>query len=302
LAVVALGLFVLRVRPKASAATFVVALAWFLVVKFVWMRRFAVDSFSDYYAPLIRTGDQGFSGVARTLLTNPIYVLSTLLTEKKLLLTLQLFVPFAWLPVRQWKTLPLLLPGFLVVGLATSDSAIVMVQFHYSSHFLPYLAIGTGVALAVRKQGERLRAALAMVLGASVVTCHFGAFVRDSFRPAFHDVTFDWTDDDEQRRAAFGRIKKRIPDDANVCAGAHEGPHLSRRRRLYALNDGVKDARYLVFSRASLHWGGPERVERALRSKRFGIVAIEGPFVLLERGGEDTGEPALEKLRAKKRL
>ena len=302
IALVALGLFALRMRPKVSAVTFVISLAWFSLVKFVWMRHFAVDTFSDFYQPLIRTGDQGFSGVAKTLFTNPIYVFSTLLTGEKLLLALQLFVPFAWLPVRQWKTLPLLLPGLAIVGLAASSSAIVMVQFHYCLHFLPYLAIATCIALAVRKPSARLSAALAMALGATVVTCHYGAFVRDTFRPAFHEVTFDWTEEDEQRRAAFGRIKKKIPDDAIVCAGEHEGPHLARRQRLYALKDGVRNARFVVFSRLSLRWGGPNHVERALETKRFGIVAIEGPLVLLQRGGKDTGEPALQKLREKKYL
>jgi uncharacterized membrane protein len=266
------------------------------------MRRFSVDSFSDYYQPLIRPGDQGFSGVLETLLTNPLYVASTLFTGEKLLLALQLCVPFAWLPVRQWRTLPLLLPGLAIVGLAASNSSIVMVQFHYSSHFLPYLAIATIVALAVRKRAARFGAVLAMVLGATIVTCHYGAFVRSTFRPAFHEVTFDWTREDEERRAALRRIASAIPADSSVSAGEHEGPHFARRARLYALKNGVKSARYVVFSRSSLRWGGKDRIERALQSKRFGVARIEGPFVLLARGDENTGEPALEKLREKQYL
>jgi uncharacterized membrane protein len=302
LALVAFGLLALRVQPKTSGAVLVTALGWFLAVKFVWMRRFMVDSFSDYYEPLIRPGDEGFSGVLETVLTNPLYVASTVFTGEKLLLALQLFVPFAWLPVRQWRTLPLLLPGLAIVGLAASDSSIVMVQFHYSSHFLPYLALATIVALAVRKRAARFRAVLAMVLGATVVTCHYGAFVRSTFRPAFHEVSFDWTREDEERREALRRIASAIPADAAVAAGEHEGPHFARRARLYALKSGVKNARYVVFSRSSLRWGGTDRVERALQSKRFGIARIEGPFVLLVRGGENTGDPALEALHAKHRL
>ncbi len=301
-ALVALGLFALRIRPKVTGALLVASLGWFLGVKFGWMRRFAVDTFSDYYEPLIRPGDEGFSGVLETLLTNPLYVASTLFTGEKLLLALQLLVPFAWLPVRQWRTLPLLLPGLAIVGLAASTSSIVMVQFHYSSHFLPYLALATIVALAVRKQAERFRAVFAMVLGATVVTCHYGAFVRSTFRPAFHEVSFDWTDEDEKRREAFRAIASQIPDDAALAAGEHEGPHFARRARLYALKGGVRNARYVVFSRSSLRWGGADRIERALESKRFGIARLEGPFVLLVRGSSDTGEPALEKLRETHRL
>jgi uncharacterized membrane protein len=296
-ALVGAGLFALRVRPKMALAITVASAAWFAGVKFGLMKHFTVDSFSDYYAPLIRPGDEGFGGVAKTLFTNPLYVASTLFTSQKLLLALQLLVPFAWLPARQWRTLPLLLPGLAIVGLAASDSAIVMVQFHYSLHLLPYLALASNVALAVRPRRLRLRAALVALLGATVVTVHFGAFFRSTFRTAFHEVSFSWSAEDGERRAAWLRIAAEIPDDAAVSAGEHEGPHLARRSRLYSLKDGARNARFVVFSRASLRWGGGEHVERLLKSKRFGILALDGPFVLLQRGHSDTGETALARLR-----
>jgi len=296
------GLFALRFRPKAAAAVSIASAVWFVAVKFWWMKRFAVDSFSDYYAPLIRPGDVGFAGVANTLFSNPLYVASTFFSLEKLLLALQLLVPFAWLPVRQWRTLPLLLPGLAIVGLAASDSSIVMVQFHYSCHFLPYLALGSNVALAVRKPTARLGMALAVLLGAAVVTAHFGAFVRSTFRTAFHEVSFSWLPEDAERREAWRRIAAKIPDDAAVSAGEHEGPQLARRARLYALKHGVRNARFIVFSRESLKWGGRDHVERALKSKRFGVLASEGPFVLLGRGATNTGAAALETLAAEKRL
>jgi hypothetical protein len=177
-----------------------------------------------------------------------------------------------------------------------------MVKFHYSCHFLPYIAIGSIVALAVRRPSQRLCMTLALVLGTAVVTCHFGAFVRSTFRTAFHEVSFAWTPDDAARRDAWHRIARKIPENAAVSAGEHEGPHLARRARLLALKHGVKDARYIVYGRASLQWGGGDRVERALSSKRFGIVAVDGPFVLLARGAGDSGTPAIERLRREKLL
>ncbi|HEX6765743.1 MAG TPA: DUF2079 domain-containing protein, partial [Polyangiaceae bacterium] len=86
LVLVGAGLFALRVQPKVAGAVALASLVWFVGVKFGWMRRYRVDSFSDYYAPLIRPGDAGFAGVAETLLTNPLYALSTLFSGEKLLL------------------------------------------------------------------------------------------------------------------------------------------------------------------------------------------------------------------------
>ena len=297
LGLVASGLFALRVRPKAAAVVALTSFTWFVIAKFWWMERFIADPFSAYYAPLIRPGDAGFTGVVRTLVTNPLYAASTLLTPEKLLLALQLLVPFAGLPVRQWKTLPLLLPGLVVVGLAASHASIVRVQFHYSCHFLPYLAIASLVAFAVRRPSERFRSVLGLTLGTLLVTAHFGAFFRPTFSTAFHQVSFGWTKEDDERRDAWRRIASRIPEDAAVSAGEHEGPHLARRKHLYALKAVVNDARFVVFSRSSLRWGGAEHVAWAVGTNRFGIIAIDGPFVLLERGTGLTGEAALGKLR-----
>jgi hypothetical protein len=49
--------------------------------------------FASLCRDLIAEGDWGYGGVIKTLLTNPVYVLSTLLKADKLTYALHLFAP-----------------------------------------------------------------------------------------------------------------------------------------------------------------------------------------------------------------
>lgn len=258
-------------------------LAWFILVKFVWMRQFGPGSFAAYYSELIPQGSRGFGSVLLTLVSNPVYTLSRLLTLEKCLLALQFLVPLAFLPVRYARASFLLLPGLIVVGLADSGSTITTVHLHYATHFLPYVFIAAVGALAVRARGWRAPALLALLFGSLVSTLHFGAFFVDAYKTSFHDLEFEWGQADIEREQAFQRLAAQIPDDASVSAGEYEGPHVARRGTLISLKAGCQGADYVIYSRRSLHWGGGRDVEEALRNGSYGLVGIGADMALLAR-------------------
>jgi uncharacterized membrane protein len=292
---VALGLFLVGVglflmgRSRATALPLaVLGAVWFVLVKFVWMRRFGPEAFTEYYDALIPNGSSGFGAVLPTVLSNPLYALQRTATEDKLLLALHLFGPLAFLPLRQWRTLPLLLPGLAVVGLATNRAAVSQVHFHYAMHFVPYAMVATVAALAARPRASRAPLVLAVLLASAVASVHFGAFVGKSFRTSFHEVSFSWGRKDASRQQAFRALAARIPDDASVAAGEYEAPHLARRARLLAVKEGLGDARFVIYSTRSLRWGGRDGIKRALEKGTHGVVAITGDLALLERGASTT--------------
>lgn len=257
---------------------------WFGWVKFVWMPRFGPTSFSDYYALLIPQGEQGFGAVVLTLLSNPLYVLGRTLTAGKLLLGLQLLAPLAFLPLRRCGTLFLLVPGLIVVGLSTSQVAIGQIQFHYATHFLPYVFIAAIVGLAARTRRERWQLWPGMLVAALVCTLHFGAFFVSSFKTSFHEVSFGWSQRDAQRRADFDGIAALVPSEARLSAGEYEGPQLARRPWLVAVKQGIFGADYVLYSRRSLRWGGAPAIREALASGGYGVLDLRGEFVLLGKG------------------
>jgi uncharacterized membrane protein len=277
----------------------VLGAAWFLLVKFVWMRQFGRGSFSMYYSELMAPGDKGFGAVLLTLVSNPLYALRQLFTREKCLLALQLLVPLGFWPLRYSRAWFLLLPGLIVVGLANSSSVIPTIHLHYATHFLPYAFVAASGALAVRSRQRRLPALLGISLASLVSTLHFGAFFRTTFQTSFHALALDWSASDAELARAFERLAAQIPGDASLSAGEYEGPHLARRRTLLSLKKGCQGADYVLYSPRSLHWGGQEDVAAALQTGSYGLVARDGDLVLLARDYDPAHNlEALQLLRA----
>jgi uncharacterized membrane protein len=299
LGVAAIGVGLLGVgrERRTAVALAVLGSVWFVLVKFVWMRRFGEETFTAYYEALIPHGERGFIGVLKTALSNPLYTLQKTLTEDKLLFALHAFAPLAFFPLRQKRTLPLLLPGLLVIGLSTSRSAVSQIHFHYAMHVVPYALLATVIGLAARPRAVRAPAILAMLVATGVSSVHFGAFLGGTFRTSFHEVSFGWDSSDARRQRAFRALAARIPKDASVAAGEYEGSHLAARKELFAVKEGLGTATYVIYSARSLRWGGREAIQEALRARTHGVVKRQDDLTLLERGADtrDNAE-ALRKL------
>jgi uncharacterized membrane protein len=257
---------------------------WFLVVKFVWMAQFSNQAFAHYYGQLIPPGEKGFFALLRTVISNPLLVLFSVLSVEKLLLATHLLVPLALLPVRQWRTGFLLLPGFIVLGLSTSRAALLQIHFHYVCHFVPYVFIAFLIGLAVRPKRARVSLLAAAVVATAACTVQFGALVRERYKASYHEVTFDWTPADEAKLRDLEALIDEIPRAASVTAGEYEGPHLARRLDLFSIKDGPRDAEYILVGTQSLRWGGTESVVEVLTNGTYGLRAMRGNFLLLARG------------------
>jgi uncharacterized membrane protein len=284
LAAVGLALAWLGYRRRANLVLAVVSGIWFVCTKFIWMPSHGFSTFTEYYAALVAPGESGFGSVLGTLISNPLYVVGTLLKREKLVTALQLLVPLGFLPIRQWRTLPLLLPGILVLGL-TSYPPLLQLSFQYVCHFTPYLFVATAAALAVRPAVQRWAAIGAVLLGTLLVTARFGALRYDHIASGFQYVSLTWSRADAQQLADLKALARMIPPNAVVSAGEYEGPHIANRPLLYTVKNGIyNNAEYVVFGLRSLQWGGREAIVSALVSGQFGVIARRGDLVLLRRG------------------
>ncbi|HVZ31425.1 MAG TPA: DUF2079 domain-containing protein, partial [Polyangiaceae bacterium] len=204
----------------------------------------------------------------------------------------------AFLPIRRSRAWFLLLPGLIVVGLANSESTVVSVEYHYATHFLPYVFVAALFALAVRARSARVPALLAVALASLVNAVHFSAFQRPGDTDPFPHVSFHWTPEDAARLQTFRRLAARIPDDAAVSAGENEGAQLAHRRTLRDLKLGIDAADYVLYSARSLQWGGREELERVLQDGSYGLVHSAGDFTLLARDYDPShNAQALRRLR-----
>jgi len=261
--------------------------------------------FANLYDDLMTPDARNYGGVVMTILTNPAYLLSTVLTEKKLIYALHLVAPLAFLPLRRWLLLLGVLPGFFFTLMTTGYDPTISIAFQYTAHWIPYLFAGTVLALAwMGGSAEgviRRRAALAaLVVGIVLHSLAYGAILRPTeFRGGFQTIPFHVTEEERARYRDLLRVIALIPPDASVAATDPETPHISNRITAYPLRQGAGDAEYLLIRKGALGFNkSRQHAQEALDEYSYGLLARVDDFFLFKRGlqAPDT-DRALAELR-----
>lgn len=228
--------------------TILVSLVYFAVVKRFFMTSADIFmsgkdsySFAYYYEDLI-PNHNGIGGMLISLLTNPVFVLRTVLAEAKLLYLLTLFVPLLFLPFVVKNGRVMMLYGLLFCLLA-SRTAVFSSHFQYSSVILPMAFALTPealrqiedgkVALAFGLDGGRLSRSLVWgLLAASLlVSWKFGAVLdNQTFKGGFMRVARQLSDKEREQYAWVREQVAQIPANASVGTTNRVGAHVSNRK------------------------------------------------------------------------
>lgn len=291
---VLLGLFLLvtGIRPRLGAILTVLAATWFVVVRFVIMPRAGNWYFQNLYNELFADGESSFASVIKTIVTNPVYFLGTILKENKLTYVLHLLVPLAFLPARRASFILLLLAGVFFTIMTTGYGPTVSISFQYTTHWIPYLFLTTVLALFVmgaQKDGNdglvRQRAAVVTLLLANLAhTYNFGAVLQhENFVGGFSRIEFAMTAADKMQYAALKELTAMIPRDASVAATEHEVPHVSTRLVSYPMRFPLTPVDYILLGRS--HLDNREVAAAALADPAYGLLAQRrDEFYLFKRG------------------
>jgi uncharacterized membrane protein len=290
-----IGFFLLASGYRTTAG---LALAAFSTSYFLLLRFYVMDEAGDWWFPtmykeLWADGERGFRSVIKTLLTNPLFVISKLAIEKKVFYLLHLLVPIAFLPLRRWYLWLSLVPGTLLTLLVTNYDPPTQFSFHYVMHWAPYLFMGTVLALAaIGKSPDlgplRQRAALFALCGASIVLSYnYGAFAtrENSFKGGFNKIEFTMSDNEKARYQRLLDLISVIPKDASVAATEKVGPHVSSRRVLHTMRTGPRGTEWIVASSRELKLSKTKpSLKAVLDSKEYGVFRRSGDFALFKRG------------------
>lgn len=298
-------------RPVAGLIVAGISTLYFVLMRFFIMPAFGTWWFADLYKGLAADGFPGFGGALATLLSNPWYVLSTMLTVEKLRYLLLILVPLAFLPVRRWYLLAAVLPGAVFTVLTTKYAPTTDIAFQYSGHFTPYIFPAAALALCAYRPdwratmgdaragdlsgsgpagefgeiGElRMRAAArALLLATFLSSANWGAIPpRASFRAGFDVISMRRPSAaDRQYERDLRALDGLAPADASVAVSDHELPHLSRMN-LFSLRDGLFEADYLLFGTDSRYLGA-DVAEPAIARGEYVRLAEKSGLVLAVR-------------------
>jgi len=290
LTVLGIFLVVTGLRPRMGAIMAVTSVTYFLVVKFMIMPRLWQGWFAAIYKDLQAPGDTGYGSVVQTILINPLYFLSTMLKEEKLIYFLHMFAPLALLPARRWALVMLASPGFVFSLLTTGYPPTISIAFQYTCHSIPYVFAASVLALRVIGRGAlgviRRRAVLGAIAVASLSHSYvFGAVMQhQTFVGGFGKIEFEITPKEKKRYETLKRMVRMIPQSASVAATENEVPHVATRLDVYTLKDGPAQADYLLIR----HGGGvaQQTLNDLLSGKKYGLVTKGDGLFLFKRGHE----------------
>jgi uncharacterized membrane protein len=294
--VAVLGIFLLftQLRPALGLMLLLSSGVWFGIDRFVIMPLAGQWWFQNIYNDLFADGEATYVGVMKTLATNPVYFFGTLLREGKLAYALHLMAPMVFLPLRRLSTALFIIPGSFFTLMTSNYAPVLMPQFQYTTHWIPYLflSVVVGLVLIERRSGDLARRA-ALTSMIVVLACHsfcFGAILQhERFQAGFSTIEFKMTPEEKQRYADLRALIAKIPRGASVAATENEVPHVSARAVIYALRQPPGPVDYLLVSRA--HMGGSQpHLVSAFASATYGLVDQKNnDLFLFKRGPRTSG-------------
>ena len=294
LTVTAVGLYVALVkrRPKFGLAIVAVGVVYFVVVIGFVMPALGGEAQVNRFAGLMPPGSGGFSGIAETLLTNPVYTANFIFSNHdKIVYFFQLLLPLVFLPLLAGPAWIIAVPALGVAFLSSTETQYT-IGYHYAASLVPSMFFLAILGAQRLKLDRCWRAALAgAVLVASLAMSYqYGAIFSKSgagrVSPTQHDrVVANFVED--------------VPKDATVSTLSDIVPHLSNRKTIYLfpIVNGVDMILFDTDPTANF-WPYTSRNDRGesirslapyLLSGEYGLVRAEDGVLLLKKGWDPAG-------------
>ena len=187
-------------------------------------------------------------GMIRTVLANPAYILTQMLTEEKIEFLLQTLASLCFLPLmsKRWTRYVLLVP-FVLFNLMSDYTYFHSIYFLYvfgSGTLLVYLAIINAADLNINIRSRAipmLAVSCIMFFGASVFQ---KSAIIERYTSQYNQETY----------AIFDEALSLIPDDASVTATTFLCPALSDHDVLYEWYYTDKTTEYIAFDLRSVEY------------------------------------------------
>lgn len=284
------GYAVIRYRYwRWGGATIAASLAWFFVALNWIIPAFSLSHehiFLGYYADLGNSPAE----IVLTAVTRPDIVLANLWQPAKLKYLVDVFTPFAWLPLAGLPILLIGAPSFAINLLSANSAMYDATGAQYGADVAPWLAWAAlyGFIFIRRGLSARFWVLRPWLTGALSLILLTVALVWQLFR-GFSPLALDppgWEITDHDRLAP--RFLQQIPAEASVAAQGKLYPHLSNRQVAYQLPD-MNNADYVFFDVTTGTWPvHPNDIwalaQNLLASGDYGILDAADGYLLLKRG------------------
>ena len=267
LAIFALYLLFSEKRWKTAIPLIVLAVGYFLLVSHL-MKQNGEGVMSWRYSNLLPSGESGLFGVVVTVVTQPGYVLTQILSTSagnagKFQYLGALLLPLAFLPFITRRASRWILVTPLLLNLLTMYVYQPNINFQYSFGIIAFLFYAATLNLSDLTRSARPYGVGSLLYSAAACVVAFSLLVAPMI-PANADHMRDWKD----RHDVITETLDKIPRDASVAATTFLVPHLSECSELYETyyhtSSGLikTDCDYYVFD---IRYGSDEKQEKQIK-------------------------------------
>jgi uncharacterized membrane protein len=299
------GVYALLERRKwtVSWLPILVGAAWFFVAVYVIVPHFSATGYvyEDHYTWL----GGGVTGIVKSTLTRPWFVVQHVLTPPKLRYTFDLLFPFAFLPLLKPRILLIPLPIYLLNMLSSFEPQYTITS-HYAALIVPFLMIAAleGVADIVAERGpvgirlrpfiDRLARRVAWSPTSATATALVGVMLLCSLIQ--QETTTSWVQSyvlhhAPNPRAADGRaLARQVPNDAPLAVTQKIAAFMPDRRYVYFFpgdplyhSPTLVDRADYIIGDEQLSDFEAEAIARYRNDPAWQVIDERGGFILLRR-------------------
>lgn len=199
-------------------------------------QHFAVSYYSDF--------GESKSEIINNILFRPDKTLGVLFEKDRMSYLRQLFLPFGFLPLLTPFILIVSAPDLLINLLSNNDN-LHQIYYQYTAAITPFLIIAT--IYSVKKIHEVFprfgaeKISITLLLFTIYSSYQFGPL------PGSKTPNLDMITKPEPLKEIIGVIISQIPEQLNVASTNNIGSHISGRKSIYTLPNGVNNADVIIF-------------------------------------------------------
>jgi uncharacterized membrane protein len=289
----ALGIFLAltNYRFKTGLTTTALAVVYFVVMRFSVMKS---SAFSSLYAGISAPGEYGFGAIIQTMLSNPVFVLRSLITPEKAQLFAQLMAPLVLLPLRKPAYWIVLLPASVLTLFTSGTQPMIGIAFQYTFNWAPYVFALSAVELSLMASPLRQRAAgWALLAATALANLQWGVYSPAlNVHGGYGDVALQSPSDSERQYAKdLDAMMAGIPKGARLCTSNRVQAHTTDHLENWSLRDGTFDCEYLLWSSIPGDAGANHAFED-IAAKKYVLHEQRGVFSLAKKVPPAPAAPA----------
>lgn len=242
-----LGLYIAFIQKQRKLGLTIFALSILAVYLLIW--RIIPNALGSQHFALsyYDNGDLSNSSptsLLKRFLFSPQTEIPLLFEKGRITYIKQLLGPLGFLPLFGPFYLIFALPDF-IINFSSNNANLYQIYYQYTAAITPFLFIAVifGIAFILRKVPKLPISTLIVYL----IFCGiFGAYLYGPL-PGSKEPNLEMLTRQLPYRQKLDDFLQTIPENASVSAGNSIGSHLSHRRQIFSLPNGIGQADYIVF-------------------------------------------------------